>query len=709
MSNSMQRSQTQIATTYAPNRHFTFEGGAGACISVPIPSPDTEIKPSEQSQIIEGMKEFVENWSYRGMSCRPEPQVEISQTLDESVFLDHLKHPTIDISKFEFTKPDKMGFRPDPLVFICRNCGLVHEVNLEGAADPSSGFANTASCSSPSGHEWSQLDVVFTHWSGEVKPLSPYQYDVTKDGKIYQRTEGKCAIGGKCKIHLHRGRSGRFRDWQFRCSTCGEQRDLVQRDTKSLEWLYERYSADPGAVKREVNMLPISYRANSLYYVQSEQIISYNSTEHIDLMAPTKSEELMDLILHLCRYPGGKMSDDELLAALNSSPEAAAQENGKTLDGYINALATPDLPEPAISALNENIRNLHQLAAQKSWINTAPKPPGSLTSKIADRAKYTRKFDPIRLAVEHSVLRKEKIDVPTPPTALHSVVDIRNPDKDLRPKGSEIELKTIQGKIDTALGNLGIEEIKLIRGLDMLQYAFGYSRVSSTPITVQKKLAMPVRLCAFPQVGKGKRPIYVLHQQNEAFYIRLDEARVSEWLENNGLGSEIARPETQSLGSKVIENYVDFGRFVDKYSERSGSEMRNTSSMVYALLHTMAHHFIHVLSKFSGLDIGSLGERVFPADMAFMVFRKGMTPDLGNLAAMWRNHHVSILDELLNPRSLRCGSGTLCDERGGACPGCIMIPEVGCIAGNNLLSRALLVGGKKMAWDSHEADLVGYF
>ncbi|HJO73206.1 MAG TPA: hypothetical protein QGG32_10220 [Rhodospirillales bacterium] len=79
---------------------------------------------------------------------------------------------------------------------------------------------------------------------------------------------------------------------------------------------------------------------------------------------------------------------------------------------------------------------------------------------------------------------------------------------------------------------------------------------------------MPVRLKAFPTLGYRKRPIYVLQQKNEAIYVRLDEARVEEWLKINGLKDELTRPEDQALGSVLIENYREFGRFLETYSER---------------------------------------------------------------------------------------------------------------------------------------------
>jgi hypothetical protein len=100
------------------------------------------------------------------------------------------------------------------------------------------------------------------------------------------------------------------------------------------------------------------------------------------------------------------------------------------------------------------------------------------------------------------------------------------------------------------------------------------------------------------------------------------------------------------------------------------------------------------LARFSGLDLGSMSEVNFPADLAFIVHRRGMTEDLGNISSVWRDQSAAFLRYLVARRELRCGSGTLCEYRGGACPACITIPETSCISGNQLLLRAALLGGR---------------
>ena len=215
----------------------------------------------------------------------------------------------------------------------------------------------------------------------------------------------------------------------------------------------------------------------------------------------------------------------------------------------------------------------------------------------------------------------------------------------------------------------------------------------------------------FPPLPSNKRPIYVIEQENEAIYIQLNATVVAAFLQRNGVSGRLP-PPPRTIGGALIESYQDFGLFLRDFSVRdptSRVRSRDIASMTYLLLHSMAHQVMHGIARFSGLDLGSLSEVIFPADLAFIVHRRGMTEDLGNISSMWRDQNSAFLRYLVARRELRCGSGTLCDHRGGACPACIMIPETSCIAGNQLLSRAALVGGRAPLWDTNQARLLGYF
>ena len=149
----------------------------------------------------------------------------------------------------------------------------------------------------------------------------------------------------------------------------------------------------------------------------------------------------------------------------------------------------------------------------------------------------------------------------------------------------------------------------------MVEFSFGFTRVSATPETTQHDVRMPVRLKGFPPLANGKRPVYVIEQQNEALYIRLQAATVAQFLQSNGVLPALPR-EPKTLGGALIETYQDFGVFLKDFSvrdEASRVRQRSIASMTYLLLHTFAHHVMHGIARFSGLDLGSLSEVIFPA------------------------------------------------------------------------------------------------
>jgi hypothetical protein len=148
----------------------------------------------------------------------------------------------------------------------------------------------------------------------------------------------------------------------------------------------------------------------------------------------------------------------------------------------------------------------------------------------------------------------------------------------------------------------------LIRNLPICEYTFGYSRVSPTPVYTRehsnRSVPMPVRLMAFPPLisdnSGGRSPIYMLEQDNEAFYVRLDEEQVLKWLEVNGVPH---LPPPGKWGAAYLEQYEDFKPFMEAYRTREeGQTARTLCSYVYMLLHSISHQMIEALAETSGLD-----------------------------------------------------------------------------------------------------------
>ncbi|MGH3428809.1 MAG: hypothetical protein ACRDQZ_14790, partial [Mycobacteriales bacterium] len=251
---------------------------------------------------------------------------------------------------------------------------------------------------------------------------------------------------------------------------------------------------------------------------------------------------------------------------------------------------------------------------------------------------------------------------------------------------------------------LGIARAGLIPKFQICRFSYGYSRTSSSPVPQRGRV--PVRLRLFPKTIVGDlgnvHPVYVLRQTNEAFYFRLDEARVLGWLRSLNCGDSALLETEPSLAGALLMSSHPMNRFLtehDRSASASDHRPPHLYAATYGLLHSMAHHVMRTMARLSGLDEGGLGEYLFPVDLAFVIYRSGMTMDLGDLSSLWRNAWRPFLSELQTySTSLGCNVGSLCGEQGGACPDCLMIPEVSCVASNRYLSRSLLTGEGRPAF-----------
>ncbi len=689
----MQRSRTQLATSYAPGSYFTFEGGKGCFLSVPSglsPSPLDNI-PAVRQQIAEQLREFVNSWHERGMGCRfesPElPPIHLEQILDRSLI--SRDGPRIDIDIFRLVEPSRVGYVPAPLNFHCSRCGLLHFYqSVDDFARYHVSIESKTDCKDGAQHRWRQLDVFFYHWSGSVEPLHPAH---------------NCLCGGK-EYRLHKSMTGVFSDWKFECTSCGSFTNLIRRDTVTRD-IFSQYS---GVVHTgdETTMLPVSYRSSAVHYPQIERFIPHNDLDMVSKLQPGQEEGLTLLLMSIYGYPNKPLDDAMIKAALDSKGKGSLfmpyatmkmEAEGCRVNGNIDAA----------EAYDSSAKSLLEGFVSMGLVESAAEPDPFLNSQCFARREYARRYDPIRLSLEHAMIEKKHLSAVDP----RSHADLNSPPDDIRPEwavGPNV-LAAYKAEMEATCGILGIKKICLIRELDIVQYSFGFSRVKHVPAFDFKNKPMPVRLNLYPHIEQGRRPIYTLNKKNEAIYVKLDQEQVIRWLEANNVTIGEPLEPGQKLGTRYIRQYRDFGYYLDAYRKKNSTH-RNLCNMVYLLLHTMAHQLIHVTAEFSGLEQGSLGECVYPADLSFVVYRSALTPDLGNISSMWRNFGISILRQIHYPQMLQCGSGTLCDQRGGACPGCIMVPEVVCLAWNDLLSRSALAGGSKAHWDSSPfKKLVGFF
>lgn len=693
----MARSRGQLGSAYAPGAFFTFEGGLGACISLPDFSAtvdDAPITAVTKAQIILRLQEVWQSWFTRAYAVGTGGrQIEPRQCIDEALLRGATVVP-LGADRLAFLSPLRMGYAPAPLTFVCNKCRLFRR--FESAHDLAQNVdrlrktqCTAADAKGPC--QWRQLDVIFVHWSGEWMPATPGRWEWDDRKNILKLYGEECSVCGKSDFKLNTD-SPRIGQWHFYCAnpTCGHKGSDEWRQNDPFTTEVFRDTATKRVSERR--MEPISYRASSAYYAQSEQFVLFPESEHqlMAILEPQRQSELAAFIGKQFRFGGEELTPDEMKAALLAAGQASEWESYESLSRMrdlsrgIGDKAMQEMAEKELKKLVDR-----WTASNPPLVRPSVDLPQEITAQLAMRNEYTSRFDPFVLAVEHEALNRGKLSAP-PDGGRAKFVRLNHLDNDLAPKDAD-EKAAQEAQTRHLMTKLGIADLGLIREFDLCRFTHGYTRVSATPTLEKRNQFMPVRLRLFEPLRNGKRPIYVVTQANEALYVRLDPRAVYRWLQAVDVTDlpDWDESGTVKLGGKILEVAQPFGRYFSLLKEDEAATYR----YVYTLLHTYAHALMKNVAELSGLDLGSMGEYLFPLDLAFVVYRNGTTMDLGNLSSLWRNENNRFLSRLLEASTHRCNSGRLCDTAGGACPDCVMIPETSCLAQNQLLSRAVLKGG----------------
>lgn len=703
----MHRSRNQLASSYAPGAFFTFEGGRGACIAEPdkIGDPDkAAISDATRDQIIQRLAEVWQSWFSRAMQAdyRAHP-LNPKLCIDKRLLGDDGRLYPLGAANLCFVNPKHMGYVPAPLTFVCNHCGLFKSYpSVSKLAADAQSFKRLP-CRARRGKggnefcQWRQLDVVFVHWSGEWSPATPgrWEWDETRqEPQLHARNCNLCH-GDSFLLHTQSPRIG---EWYFQCANpaCSGRRGPWRVNDRFTTGVLRQESNNLVGERR---MEPISYRASAAYYAQSEQFVVFSERDQglLQLLQEGKQRDLGNFIASKYGFEGAPPTVDEMKEMLLQGGHdqewktySRLERTSKALRAQGDADSAAELEDELQVTVNRWTRSDPPLVTVQSEL-----PPG-LRNQIASRADFSSRYDPFSLAVEHEALRLSKLSRPPDNSGRAPFVRFHRLDADLAPKNEAVKVAQ-QAKTVELMQRLGWAEAGLIRDFELCRFTHGYTRMSAVPLLDKHNSQMPVRLQMFEPLASGQRPIYVVTQANEAIYVQLKPEMVQAWLNAVGMENPLSWTpgDKVSLGGRVLEAAEPFGRYFSNLKEGPAAPYR----YVYTLLHSYAHLLMKAIAEFSGLDVGSLGEYLFPADLAFVVYRNGTTMDLGNLSSLWRNHDNIFLRHLLEPMTHRCASGSLCDSKGSACPDCILVPETSCIAQNRLLSRSVLAGGSATTED----------
>lgn len=221
----MSRSRVQLATTYAPGVLFTWEGARGICRAAPVDRGELHVQDATRLLVFDGIKEIASSWLYRAQDVRNPSPTPIELVLDDVFYDPHTREVGRDEWRrdFQLCDPGAMGYVPYPLLYRCAVCGHLHEYESisEQASNPL-----PARCGD---HEarWTQVDVVYVHWSGNLEPLSPFKNNYDPVRRTVNRLQN-CTCGSRDFTLQNSGST--FAEWRFICESCRTPRELKQPD-----------------------------------------------------------------------------------------------------------------------------------------------------------------------------------------------------------------------------------------------------------------------------------------------------------------------------------------------------------------------------------------------------------------------------------------------------------------------------------------------
>lgn len=248
---------------------------------------------------------------------------------------------------------------------------------------------------------------------------------------------------------------------------------------------------------------------------------------------------------------------------------------------------------------------------------------------------------------------------------------------------------------DDMRSKLGITQVEVIQNLPVMHIAYGYTRLSHQP---EAAVLWAFDRDAFdlasdePQGNWIPAPIYKL--QTEALSFQFDSARIVRWLNANNLVTE---DESEAFSEPTVWLLKRHSR-IDSRSGPAFKDLLDLSFLIPWLvgsaIHSATHLMIRAIADQSSFGETALSEHLLLSLNQTIIFVNRLQEfSLGGLKTFFEQRLDQAFKSLLEERG-DCMFDPYCEETlGGACAGCLHLPEVVCRLFNNALSRILLYGG----------------
>ena len=180
----------------------------------------------------------------------------------------------------------------------------------------------------------------------------------------------------------------------------------------------------------------------------------------------------------------------------------------------------------------------------------------------------------------------------------------------------------------------------------------------------------------------NKLSIYAYPFQTEGLIIDLDKIKIVNWLIKNKKLTINQKKVTEKINSYDEAKEILFRLEEDK-EDSSYYEVKK-------LLHTFAHILISRSSLYTGLDVNSCGEIIFPKSGAFVIYSTSNI-NIGGFKFVFENSLKKWFNEVKLDVS-DCIFDPTCIQETGACFSCLHLPEYVCSEFNEYLDRDVFIG-----------------
>lgn len=516
------------------------------------------------------------------------------------------------------------------------------------------------------------------------------------DGTMVQLTPRKCDKHDFEYLVLERGYQKR---WRCKVDDCNHAAIIVlPLDKQSImkrPHVVDSVEAKTGKPPNQMRTLT-NVSDNKLQVVHS--ISRINPTPNVEKFL-AYSESLSALLsIHLGYFNSQGKNISEIAEIIRVLGQGT-QEDQKDLEQLIKTLQMSGLDKAQIQTILTNQKQVKEseaggpvVAELRKALNQLSPSTNQLLGDAEAEIETRDRGESLTTAQENArTLREQLNDYAVLMDLKRKTLD--DTVKDLG-KISSPFCTNLQAAGDLMRKNLGISQVKVIQDLPVLHLAYGYTRLSHQP---EASVLWAFDRKNFDLAGdepKGNwipMPIYKL--TTEALLFQFDAKRIVKWLHANSLAPAPASISEPTLW--LLERH-------SRITSRSGPAFDDNLSpdflipwLVSSALHSANHLLIKAIADQSSFGETAMSEHLlFSLNQTIVFVNRLQEFSLGGLKTFFEQRLDQAFQSLLQERG-DCMFDPYCEETlGGACNGCLHLPEVVCRLFNNGLSRILLYGGE---------------